>query len=183
MALSVTAGFGTIIATEIIGGAHHQSVIVFENHFRSQVESPTTAGADYSSGMYLGAQLSFAAATRGPGQFSILDGLQVILRDMQAAPDLDIVFYTDALDNPPVDATHAVLSAGDILAVTGVLRIPGSAFVELGGHMIADVALPRSLVVQAGAGEGSSHAAIVVREDVTIPAVDTLVVSAVFRRD
>ena len=180
MSMQVTPGYGTTVATQTKGGAHHQNVIAHADHFRSSVTPPVTA-APYAAGQVVGSEMIFNAITRFAGDYAVVQEIQVLLRGNSVQSDLDLVLYPAVLETPPVNGAALALTDSEALALQAVIRIPGGAFIPVGGHMMATV--QASALVQSPAGASSVRGALVARGQLVPAAADAVTVSLSVRRD
>ena len=73
------------------------------------------------------------------------------------------------------------LRLGEALALQAVIRIPGGAFIPVGGHMMATI--QASALVQSPAGASSVRGVLVARGQLVPAAADAVTVSLSVRRD
>ena len=180
MSMQVTPGYGTTVATQIKGSAHHQNVIAHADHVRSFVTPPVTA-APYSTGRVVGSEMTFNAVTRFAGDYAVVQEVQILLRGNSVQTDMDLVLYPSVLKTQPVNGAELTLTDSEALAVQAVIRIPGGAFLRVGSHKMATV--QTSAVIQSPAGASSIRGVLVARGPLVPAAVDAVTASLSVRRD
>jgi hypothetical protein len=179
--MQVTPGFGTSVATELKGNAHHQRVIAHQDAVRSQV-IPAVSAAQYTDGQCVGGELTFAGVVRLAGDTAEVLAVEVALRGLSTPADLDIVLYPDNLNTAPVNGQDFALLADEVQSILGIVRVPASAFGSLGGHHFAAVVPATPLLIEAASGVSSVRGTVVARGPIEPAASDSLVVSIVTRR-
>lgn len=109
--VQITAGTGTVIATEDIGGVHHQKIIAGATK-RISV-TPTISTSAYAAGDALGGKLTFSNAARSSGYGGVITGVTIIDKDQERAP-LELVLFnqdfTNTTDNAAFDPSDADLA-------------------------------------------------------------------------
>ena len=181
MVMQVTPGFGTAVATELKGNAHHQRIIAHDDALRAQVV-PAVSAVTYTDGKCVGGELIFASVARLSGDVAWLESMQIVLRGLTTASDIDAVFYSDALAVTPVNGEVLTLADEEVQTVLGVVRIPAAAFRQVGGHQLAHVAPEAPLLLQAGAGVSTVRCVLIARGGLTPAATDSIVASITVRR-
>jgi hypothetical protein len=182
MSIQVTPGFGTTISTDLKGGAHHQRVISHTDHNRIQIV-PLVIPATYSPGQCIGGEINFLNATRYPGDYAYLDALQIIFRNSNVAAELDMIFYSDVLTNPPINGVPPAFSGLEITKVLGIVHIQQADFLTLSEHKIANVNLQNRMVLKSSDSISSIRAVLITRSSIIINASDTLITTIITCRD
>ncbi len=181
MVMQVTPGFGTAVATELKGNAHHQRVIAHDDALRAQVV-PAVSAVEYAAGKCIGGEIVLASAARLAGDVAWLESVQVMLHGLSTAGDIDLVFFAEALNTTPVNGEDLVLLDTEAQALLGIVSVPAAAFRTVAGHQLAHVSPSAPLLLQAGGGVSSVRCVAIARSAVTPAATDALVVSVTVRR-
>ena len=181
MTMQVTPGFGTAVATELKGNAHHQRVIGHDDALRAQV-IPAVSAVTYIAGKCLGGEMIFSSAARLSGDVSWLESMQILLRGLTTAGDIDAVFYSEALAATPVNGETLVLTDAEAQSLLGIVHISTADFRAVGTHKLAHVSPDAPLLLQAGAGTSTVRCVLVARGGVKPAATDSVVASITVRR-
>lgn len=180
MSMQVTPGYGTTVATQVKGGAHHQNVVAHADHVRTSVVPPVTA-APYATGQVVGGEMVFGGVTRFAGDYATVQEVQVLLRGNSVQSDLDLVLYPSVLESQPANGSALSLTDSEAMAVQAAIRIPGGAFLQVGSHMLATV--QASAIVQSPAGVSSIRGVLVARGGLVPASADAVVVTLSVQRD
>jgi hypothetical protein len=179
--LEVTPGFGTRIATQVKGGAHHQAVAIYKDRARVTVV-PNISASAYSDGQLIGGEMSFQNVSRFPGDYVSLENVQILLRGDTSVPaDVDLILYPSALATPPENGGALVMTDAEALLVAGIVRISGSEFVMFGNNRLATKACP-SIILQCPSAESGIRGVLVARGSIAPKAVDSIAVHLIFER-
>jgi hypothetical protein len=179
--MQVTPGFGTSVATELKGNAHHQRVITHDDIVTSSV-TPPVAASEYAVGQVIGSEMSFAAATRFAGDTSRLEAVKVTAAGETQVADMDLVLYTDALNSAPTNGQEMAVQASELRSILAVIAIPASAYKSVGGHKVALVQPDVPTVLRSSTGSSAVRGALVARGTVKPELSDSLDVTIVVRR-
>lgn len=181
MVMQVTPGFGTAVATELKGNAHHQRIIAHDDAMRIQVV-PAVSAVTYVAGKCLGGEMIFASAARLSGDVSWLESMQIMLRGLTTAGDIDAVFYSEALAATPVNGEVLVLTDAEAQSLLGVVSISSASFKAVGAHKLAHVSPSAPMLLQAGTGVSTVRCVLVARGGVKPAATDSVVATITVRR-
>jgi hypothetical protein len=181
MVMQVTPGFGTAVATELKGNAHHQRIISHDDALRAQVV-PAVSAVTYTTGKCLGGEMIFSSAARLSGDVAWLSSMQILLRGLSTAGDIDAVFYSEALAMTPVNGNVLTLTDAEAQSILGVVHIASTAFRDVGDHKLAHVSPDAPLLLQAGAGVSTVRCILIARGGVKPAATDSVVASITVRR-
>ena len=169
--LSVTAGYGTVIASQYKGGANHQRVIVHRQRAGVPFQPPALAKV-YMVGQAIGGEMQLQNVFRLAGDTSEATGLVVALVSPSAA-EFDLFLYPAPLATTPIDRGAVVMASAELASVLLVIPVRAGDYHPVGGGMVATVCPPVG-VLQAGAGSTGLYAVVVAVGNVSLPSVDAL---------
>lgn len=181
MSMQVTPGFGTTVATEIKGNAHHQRVIAHEDLVRSRV-IPAVSATAYMDSQVVGGEMIFTGITRFAGDTSRLEAVQLVLTGNSTPADLDLILYPDALNVTPANRSQLSILESEAHSIVGIIRVRAEDFVSVGQHYVAVVRPLVPTILQAGAGASAYRGVLVARGELVAEKVDSLSVTLVARR-
>lgn len=163
--VAITAGAGTSIATDDVGGAHYQRVKLHDGTDGSSTAipgtqergltvdprrkvvrlsvTPTISTSIYAIKDAVGDLMTFAGAVRASGGSGRIVATQVVDKDQEMAP-LDLILF-DRTITAPTD--NAVFDPSDTELGYVVAVIPIGSYVTLNDNAVADVPLSRSFVL------------------------------------
>ena len=181
MSLQVTPGFGTTVATQMKGSAHHQDIIAHRDSTRVTAVAAATA-ASYTTSQVVGGEMIFPAMTRFAGDYAIIKGVSVALCGrLSSITDLTLVIYQSALTTQPLNGSTLVLTAAEVASVQAVVSIGASLFIQVGEHSIANVQMDWS--VQAGQGTSALRAVVFSEGRLVLQDADSLSVTISVERN
>lgn len=183
MSMPITPGFGAIVATEIIGGVHHQRVLKHNDDVMVRVVPPVSNNT-YQSGQILGNGSSFEGAARTAGGVMHLQQLTVVFKNVQNLAQsgaLDVLFFSEPFAATPANGASLALTDDDLAKVLAVIRIEDTDFIDIGGHKIAR--WNGDVILRAAAGATSVMAVVIARSTLRPAAADGLSLSASFQRN
>ncbi len=179
--MQVTPGFGTSVATELKGNAHHQRVIAHDDLVRSSV-TPPVSNSEYANGVVVGSEMVFSSVARFAGDVSRLEAVQIGVTGQSVLADLDLVLYSDALNATPANAGPLVVQNSELRNILAVVRIKAEDYKEVGGQKLAVVAPDVPVLLQAPGGASSVRGVLVARGPFKPELVDSVTISLIVRR-
>ena len=181
MSLQVTPGFGTTVATQVKGSAHHQDVIAHRDSARVTAV-PAATPASYTAGQVVGGEMIFPAVARFAGEHAAINGVSVALCGrLSSIADIALVVYQSALTVQPLNGDPLALTSAEASAVQAVVSIGAARFVQVGEHSVANV--PMDWVVQAGPGTSALRAVVVSEGRLVLQDADSLSVTLSVERN
>jgi len=179
----VTSGYGTTVATDNKGGAHHQRVVTHGARAFCRVQPPALA-LSYEAGRCVGGEMTFENATRLAGDTAVVNAVTVAVRGtIPLSPgSLLLLLYPTPLLSAPADNAQLTLTVDEAATLQTSILVPSSAFVQAGGWWIASLS-GLELVVQAGAGQRSLCAVAAAVNGFTVVSDDGLVVTLAVSQD
>ena len=179
--MQVTPGFGTSVATELKGNAHHQRVIAHDDLLLSSVTPPLSA-SPYTAGQVVGGEMNFASVTRFAGDTARLEAVRVIATGQTEVADMDLVLFTDSLNTTPTNGAELQVLPEEAANILAVVPLKADAYKSVGGQKLALVAPEVPTVLKSSTGGSAVRGCLVARGALTPEQVDSLVVTLVVRR-
>lgn len=195
--VAITAGAGTNISTDDVGGAHIQQVKLVSGAansaavvatdargyyvdprtlvIRTQVTPTVSTSPAYTAKDAVGGLLTFANSVRASGGTCRLDNVQVVDKSQQR-PDLELVLFDRTFTAPTDNSVFAPTDA-ELLTCVGVVYIGG--WSDLSTNSVADVPYGREIVLNGT----DLFGALVTRSTPTFVATTDIVVTLTIVQD
>jgi hypothetical protein len=180
----VTPGYGVNIATKSVLGMHNQRVIAHTDGSRLFFSPSADPSKSYAYGQCIGGEVAVRDAVRAAAETAWLVGVVVTLANAAATGgiDFDLILRSEPLQTPPVDGSSLSVAAAEMRNMLGVVHVKSSDFSFIGGHGVANLAVPSLLLVGAS-GSPSVYAVAVARGAVSLAAADALGIALSVQRD
>lgn len=135
--VEVTAGSGTTLSTDEVGGAHVQRVRSTWEQVRVAQTPTITAGTAYAAKDAVGGLLTFAGAARYTAGSGRVVGVTIVDRDQERA-DLDLILFDQTITAPTNDAAFDPTDT-ELTYVVGWVPVSAGAYADFNDNSVAYV--------------------------------------------